>query len=172
MVTQICVADFNKIEGDWIQQIRYSVFSREQKIDAAIDLDGQDPGAIHVLAKVDQGFAGTARMLGDGHIGRLAVLKSVRGKGVGKKLMQALVEIARERGMERVFLGAQEHAVGFYHKLGFIEYGSPHVEAGILHVNMEKRIRPLNSSPSNKQGTPPHGNHSQKKTDGTINPTG
>lgn len=142
MVLEICVADFNKIEGDWIQQIRYSVFSQEQKIDAAIDLDGQDSGAIHVLAKVDQGFAGTGRMLGDGHIGRLAVLKSVRGKGVGKKLMQTLVEIARERGMERVFLGAQEHAVGFYDKLGFIEYGSPHVEAGILHVNMEKMIYP------------------------------
>ncbi len=157
MTIEIRIADYDGIEGKRIQQIRYSVFSLEQKIDAALDLDGQDPGAVHVLAKVDQVFAGTGRMLGDGHIGRLAVLKSVRGKDVGKKLVQTLVEIAREKGMERVFLGAQEHAVGFYHKLGFIEYGSPHMEAGILHVNMEKMIHPLSSYPSNNQGTQPHG---------------
>ena len=144
MTIEIRIADYDGIEGKRIQQIRYSVFSLEQKIDAALDLDGQDPGAVHVLAKVDQVFAGTGRMLGDGHIGRLAVLKSVRGKDVGKKLVQKLVKIAGEKGMERVFLGAQEHAVGFYRKLGFIEYGSPYVEAGILHVHMEKMIRPSN----------------------------
>lgn len=157
MITQVCVVDFNKIEGDRIQQIRHTVFSQEQKIDAAIDLDGQDPGAVHVLAKVDQAFSGTGRMLGDGHIGRLAVLKSVRGRGVGKKMVQALVEIAGERGLERVFLGAQEHAVGFYHKLGFVEYGSPYVEAGIRHVHMEKRIHPSTSYLSPRQFTPSQG---------------
>jgi predicted GNAT family N-acyltransferase len=140
MTIKIHIAHFDGIDKERIQQIRYSVFSQEQKIDAAIDLDGQDPGAVHVLAKVDQVFAGTGRMLGDGHIGRLAVLKSARGKDVGKKLVQKLVEIAGERGMERVFLGSQEHAVGFYRKLGFIEYGAAYEEAGILHVHMEKMI--------------------------------
>ena len=128
------------MRGKQIQQIRYSVFSREQKIDVAIDLDGQDPGAVHVLAKVDQVFVGTGRILKDGHIGRLAVLKPARGKGVGEKLVLKFLEIAREKGMELVFLGSQEHVVGFYRKLGFMEYGSPYVEAGILHVHMETII--------------------------------
>jgi len=144
MALEIGIADFDGIEGERIQQIRHSVFSMEQKIDAALDLDGQDPGAVHVLAKVGGVFAGTGRMLEDGHIGRLAVLKLFRGKDVGKKLVEKLVEIAGERGMERVFLGAQEHAVGFYRKLGFVEYGAAYVEAGILHVHMEKMIRPSN----------------------------
>ena len=139
---EIIVADFDSAEGSQIKQIRKSVFSLEQKIDASLDLDGQDPCAVHVLAEMDGQFVGTGRMLGDGHIGRLAVLKSARGRGVGKKLVQKLLDVAGQQGGGRVFLGAQEHAVGFYEKLGFQKYGSPYEEAGIRHMHMEKRIPP------------------------------
>ena len=139
--TQVIVAGFERELGGWIRQIRNSVFSLEQKIDVSLDLDGQDPGAVHVLAKINGQFVGTGRVLGDGHIGRLAVLKCARGKGVGEKLVLKLMEIAGGKGMKRVFLGAQEHAVGFYEKLGFLKYGSPYEEAGIRHLHMEKIIQ-------------------------------
>ncbi len=137
---QIIVARFDREWGSRIRQIRNSVFSLEQKIDPSLDLDGQDPGAVHVLAEMNGQFVGTGRMLGDGHIGRLAVLKTARGKGLGKKLVEKLLDVAGTQGMGRVFLGAQEHAVGFYEKLGFLRYGSPYEEAGIRHIHMEKII--------------------------------
>jgi predicted GNAT family N-acyltransferase len=76
-------------------------------------------------------------MLGDGHIGRLAVLKEFRGRGLGAAAVRALVEEAGRSGMERVYLGSQSHAVGFYQKLGFSVCGAPYNEAGIEHVHME-----------------------------------
>ena len=141
MITmEIRVAGYDGAEGDGIRNIRNLVFSQEQGVDPSLDLDGQYPGAVHVLAKMNGQFVGTGRMLGDGHIGRLAVLKTARGKGIGKELVEKLLAVAGERGMGRVFLGAQEHAVGFYEKLGFLRYGSPYEEAGIQHLHMEKII--------------------------------
>jgi len=136
----LIVEGFDTVWGERIKQIRQFVFSSEQKIDPALDLDGQDTFALHVLAETGGQFVGTGRILGDGHIGRLAVIKSARGKGIGEKLVANLFGIAKEKGMSRVFLGAQEHAVGFYEKLGFLKYGFPYEEAGIQHIHMEKMI--------------------------------
>jgi predicted GNAT family N-acyltransferase len=136
----IIVEGFDTVWGERIKQIRNLVFSLEQKIDPALDLDGQDPFSLHVVAEIRGQFVGTGRILGDGHIGRLAVLKSVRGKGIGEKLVAKLFGIAKQKGMSRVFLGAQEHAVEFYEKLGFLKYGFPYEEAGIQHIHMEKMI--------------------------------
>lgn len=134
------VEGFDTIWGERIKQIRQSVFSLEQKVDPALDLDGQDAFALHVLAEMNGQFVGTGRMLGDGHIGRIAVIKSARGKGIGGKLVVTLIGIAQQKGMPRVFLGAQKHAVGFYEKLGFLKYGFAYEEAGIQHIHMEKMI--------------------------------
>lgn len=89
----------------------------------------------------DGEYAGTGRMLPDGHMGRLAVLKSFRGRGLGKELILKLLEEAAKRGIRRVFPGAQEHAVGFYRHLGFSEYGEPYEEAGIRHIYRVKFIQ-------------------------------
>ena len=140
LTLHIIVDGFDTVWGERIRQVRTVVFSLEQKIDPALDLDGQDPFSLHVLAEMSGQFVGTGRMLPDGHIGRLAVLNSVREKGIGEKLVAKLFGIAKQKGMSRVFLGAQEHAVGFYEKLGFQKYGFPYEEAGIQHIHMEKMI--------------------------------
>ena len=77
-------------------------------------------------------------MLSDGHIGRLAVLKEYRGQGLGAQALLALVAEADRIGLDRVYLGAQKHAVGFYERLGFSVYGEPYMEVGIEHVHMER----------------------------------
>jgi predicted GNAT family N-acyltransferase len=123
-----------------IEKIRTQVFSHEQGVDPDIDFDGQDMAAVHVLAICKGQVAGTGRLLADGHIGRLAVLKSARRCGAGQALVRQLVAQARSQGLTRVFLGAQEHAVGFYEKLGFSCYGVPYEEAGIRHIHKEKQI--------------------------------
>ena len=124
-----------------IRDIRNDVFTREQQIDKDVDFDGQDRDAVHVLVSCRGRYVGTGRMLADGHIGRLAVLREYRGQGLGAKAVRALVKEAKDRRMSRVYLGSQTHAIGFYEKLGFSAYGEPYVEANIEHVHMERSIK-------------------------------
>jgi len=134
------IVQFDARYGPEIRKIRTSVFTGEQNVPVSLDFDGLDPSVVHVLVKDGDRFVGTGRMLDDGHIGRLAVLKEKRGKGFGAAAVGALVEEAKRAGMKRVFLGAQMHARGFYQKLGFTEYGSPFIEANIEHIHMKKTL--------------------------------
>jgi predicted GNAT family N-acyltransferase len=140
-MTESIIVNFDEQYEPEIRKIRNSVFTQEQKVPEGIDFNGNDPDAIHVLVKTGDRFVGTGRMLQDGHIGRLAVLAEHRGKGFGAEAVKALIEEAKRAGMRRVFLGAQLHAIGFYKRLGFTEYGSPFKEANIDHIYMEKTIQ-------------------------------
>lgn len=122
--------------SEQILSLRYRVFSLEQGVDPAIDIDGLDNDAIQILAHVDEIPVGTGRMLSDGHIGRIAVLADFRKSGIGKEIMLRLINTARDRELERVFLGAQVSAVPFYQKIGFIPCGENYMEANILHTPM------------------------------------
>ncbi len=134
------VVRFDAQYGPEIRRIRNAVFTAEQHIDKKIDFDGQDPDAVHVLVACQGAYVGTGRMLRDGHIGRLAVLKAYRGCGLGAQVLLALVQEAERRGLKRVYLGAQKQAVGFYERLGFSVYGEPYVEVNIEHLHMERFI--------------------------------
>lgn len=120
-----------------IVNIRTTVFLKEQKVAPEIDFDNQDQLAVHILIYQDNKAVGTARMLQDGHIGRVAILKPYRRCGLGSKVMAALISEARKKGYKRVFLGAQLSAIGFYEKMGFQMFGDEFIEAGIRHVEME-----------------------------------
>lgn len=139
--------DFNISRADWLRNqtdimlIRETVFMQEQHVSADLEWDGLDDRAIHLLARDNLGKAiGTARLLPDGHIGRLAVLKPWRGQGVGNALLQTLLDVARKNKLNKVDLNAQVHALGFYEQLGFSANGSAFLDADILHQHMEKVI--------------------------------
>lgn len=123
-----------------IRTIRYEVFTKEQGIESVMDFDGRDEGAIHCLVEHDGKYIGTGRMLSDGHIGRLAVLKGNRSNGYGTTILKTLIAEAKKKNLKRVFLGAQESAIGFYEHLGFSVYGDPFIEVGIKHVPMQKYV--------------------------------
>ncbi|MBL4831434.1 MAG: GNAT family N-acetyltransferase [Aliivibrio sp.] len=127
-----------KDEKPQIQSIRNTVFTIEQGVDSTIDFDGQDDDAIHVLVKENGRAVGTGRMLADGHIGRVAIIKESRGEGVGAKVVLRLVDEAIKLNFASVYLGAQLQAVDFYLKLGFTPYGEEYIEADIKHISMEK----------------------------------
>ncbi|MEJ2345323.1 MAG: GNAT family N-acetyltransferase [Gammaproteobacteria bacterium] len=117
--------------------VREQVFVHEQHVPPELEWDGLDPRCVHVVARVGSGeVVGTARMLADGHIGRMAVLPAWRGRGVGSALLRALLEEARRRGIEHPFLHAQTTAVGFYLRHGFAIAGNEFIDAGIPHVAM------------------------------------
>ncbi len=124
-----------------IGAIRHEVFICEQDIDPELEFDGLDDRAVHALVYVDGVPVATGRILDDGHIGRIAVLKEYRGQGLGEKVVLSLIKKAEEKGCSRVYLGSQTHAANFYLKLGFVPYGSEFMEAGIPHISMERLLQ-------------------------------
>jgi len=124
---------------DALRAVRWKVFVEEQRVPEELEWDEEDERSRHVLAvNVDGGPIGTGRLLRDGHIGRMAVLKDWRGRGVGSALLQLLLRLARESKHEIVRLHAQTHAAGFYARHGFVAEGDEFMEAGIPHVIMTR----------------------------------
>lgn len=120
-----------------LASVREAVFVREQGVPAELEWDGLDDTCIHALAADECGNAiGTARMLPDGHIGRMAVLQGWRGRGVGSELLEVMLDQARAAGFETVRLNAQTHVVAFYRRFGFRAIGAEFMDAGIPHVTM------------------------------------
>jgi predicted GNAT family N-acyltransferase len=120
--------------------IRFTVFCEEQGVPREIELDEHDSQSIHVIAYDGSNAVGTGRLLPDGHIGRMAVLKDWRNRGLGGLMLQRLIEKARERGDRQIVLSAQVHAVPFYRAHGFVPQGSEYMEAGIRHQEMVRRL--------------------------------
>lgn len=124
--------------------LRRAVFIIEQEIDEADEMDDLDDVGIHLLATVDGTPAGTARLLIDGEvgkIGRICVLSSHRGTGLGAKIVTASINHLRTLpGITKAKLGSQDHAIGFYEKLGFTAYGPFYDDAGIPHRDMVRDI--------------------------------
>ena len=122
-----------------LRTVRWKVFVEEQHVPEDLEWDDEDERSDHVMAVARDGAPiGTGRLLRDGHIGRMAVLKEWRGQGVGSALMIHLLRLARESGHEVVRLHAQTHAAGFYAKHGFAADGGEFMEAGIPHVVMSR----------------------------------
>ncbi len=119
--------------------IRMRVFVKEQGVPAEIELDADDQRATHLLASVGPRAVGTARVVeqpGSAKIGRMAVLKTYRGRGVGKKLLQRAIEAAKKRGVRKIYLHAQVPVIEFYESMGFRCVGPVFNEAGIPHRKM------------------------------------
>ena len=120
--------------------IRFTVFVEEQGVPFEIELDEYDPLSVHALV-FDQGKpVATGRLLPDGHIGRMAVLKEWRGRGIGALMLTRLIERAKARGDREVVLSAQIHAAPFYAAHGFVAHGEEYMEAGIRHQEMRRRL--------------------------------
>ncbi len=123
------------------QAIRYAVFVIEQNIPVELEWDEMDAVSLHAVAYDETGISlGTGRLLPDGHIGRMAVKKNARGQGVGGALLNALVELARQRGDKCAMLNAQAIAEPFYAAHGFARDGVEFMEAGIPHIGMAKKL--------------------------------
>lgn len=132
--------------GSWealagvVTPIRFRVFVDEQGVPPEMELDEFDAVSCHVVALAEGEPVGTGRLLPDGHIGRMAVLATWRGRGVGTALLEALIVEASHREMTRLVLSAQTHALGFYTRFGFTVKGDVYDEAGLPHQAMEKAL--------------------------------
>lgn len=131
--------------GREAQAIRSEVFIDEQKIPAEMEWDAADAECVHAVAFNRFGMAlATGRLLehvpGTAKIGRMAVRPAMRGSGIGRAVLDALMVAARERGEREVLLHAQTSAAPFYLRAGFQPRGPEFEEAGIAHVEMVRAL--------------------------------
>lgn len=126
-----------------LRALRRAVFIEEQRVPEELEWDDADDRSYHVLATSEEGEPiGTGRLKLDGQIGRMAVARSWRRRGVGAAILQALLDLARKEGCTTVRLHAQTHAIEFYAKYGFVAIGEEFDEAGIPHRMMELKLEP------------------------------
>lgn len=139
---EISVEYYNDITED-TRYIRETVFVTEQGFYE--EFDEIDKKSIHILIKVNNRRAATARIYksddnGKWTIGRFAVLKEYRGKGLGLYLMKKVEEKIKEQGGLIAELSAQKQAEKFYLSLGYKPMGEIYYDQHALHIHMEKEI--------------------------------
>jgi predicted GNAT family N-acyltransferase len=149
--------DFQTEVADWsnpdqraaLLSLRETVFIHEQGVPEQRERDGLDVGCWHVLARDDDGQPiGCGRLTPEHKIGRMAVLKDWRGRGVGVALLRELVSRARTQGWPVVALDAQVSAIGFYERSGFVAYGEEFEDAGLRHRNMRLALPAADDEPA------------------------
>ena len=125
-------------------RVRARTFVEEMGVPAELEHDAADATATHVVALQDGRVVATGRLLlqaeGRCRIGRMAVVRELRGRGLGTGVLSALEDEARRRGMTEAVLHAQVHARDFYARLGYTGEGGEFTEAGLRHIVMTKRL--------------------------------
>ena len=133
--------------GEQASALRQAVFLGEFQIPLDLAHDVADLESVHalVLNRLGQALA-TGRLMREGpglaRIARVAVNRAIRSTGFGRMVMQALMQLAAERGDTRVVLCSQCSAEGFYTRLGFVPIDEPFIEAGVPHVDMARILGP------------------------------
>lgn len=123
------------------RQIRETVFVEEQGYTLEEEFDEYDAVCPHLVLFEGEAPVATGRLIllpdGTAKLGRIAVLKSHRGKHLGAKIVEALLEKAKSLGAKRAYVSAQCYAIPFYNKFGFKEYGEEYPDGRIPHMDMD-----------------------------------
>lgn len=133
----IWVARASAVEFDLVRAIRQAVFVEEQGVPAELEVDGRDAESVHFLARLGTLPVATARARhtsGGWKVERVAVLAPQRGLGVGMSLVRHVLEQAPAGVL--VYVHAQQSALGFWERAGFVAEGMSFEEAGIAHRRM------------------------------------
>ena len=129
---------------DEARYIRETVFLEEQGFEK--EYDENDNIAKHIVIYEDNTAIATCRVYWDEevncyHIGRIAVLKPHRGKGLGIKVVTEAEKLVKEMGGKEIFISGQLQVAEFYkNKLGYTQYGDVYPEENHPHVALKKTI--------------------------------
>lgn len=130
------------ITGGWEQLekdaklIREQVFIQEQGIAPEDEWDDLDAMVLHFIVYDREQPIATARLLPQHSVGRVAVLVPYRKRGIGKILMQHIIEYARQQNLPYLKLSAQTYVIAFYEALGFVVQGEEYLDCAIPHIDM------------------------------------
>jgi len=139
----ICRVVTTQDELQKVFQLRTEVFVNEQHVPIDLEMDAFDQVAIHMICTENLETVGCGRIILDGSvawIGRVAVKKDWRNKGIGRQLMVKMMKVALEKGATTISLHAQLPVVGFYQNLGFSAHGETFIDAGIEHIEMNYQV--------------------------------
>jgi predicted GNAT family N-acyltransferase len=142
--TIISVGFDNQLMRDALE-LRREVFVDEQGVPAEIEVDDEDATAVHLVSTIGERVVATLRITPMGHadkIGRVAVQREFRGKGVGRRIVERAMRLIAEKGGREIVLHAQVPIIDFYRRLGYREEGEVEMDAGIPHIWMRKRLEP------------------------------
>ena len=123
--------------------LRHEVFVVEQHVPVDEELDEHDDSALHLVAVEDGRIVATARVVMDGataKLGRVAVAKEARRRGIASRLIDESEAYARKQGATRIALAAQTGALALYEKAGYTGYGERFMDANLEHLMMEKHL--------------------------------
>ena len=132
---------FSELEKD-IRYVRDRVFVSEQGWSVGEVYDDADLSCIQLVAYKDGEPVGVARCVfgEEQHIGRVGVLKELRGLHIGVEIMRAMIEHISALGGGEILLHSQLERQGFYEALGFFVCGEPYLQGKIEHVPMRYNI--------------------------------
>jgi ElaA protein len=120
--------------------VRERVFVEEQGVPIEEELDGHDAEALHLVAlSPERQVVATLRLLFDGEtvkVGRVAVERDWRRRGIAARMLDIALEEARTRGCRHARLASQLDVVSLYEGAGFTVQSEVFEEAGIPHVWM------------------------------------
>ncbi len=137
--------DRQELEDMYYQ--RWLVLRAPEGMDRGTEKDKYDDSAFHLVAVCNDKVIGSARLreLSPelGSIAYVSVLPEFRNQGIGTKLVNKLIEKAKEENLKRLRLMTRITALGFYKRLGFLEAGEPFDYLDIPHIFMYFKIFPL-----------------------------
>ena len=122
-------------------QVRMTVFVEEQKVPPEEELDAHDETAIHFISYDEEKAVAASRLRfveEYGKLERICVLKTYRGRDIGKQIIHEMEAVILKNGYKKAKLNAQTHAQVFYQKLGYETVSGEFMDAGIPHVTMIK----------------------------------
>lgn len=142
----------NKNELDDMYYQRWLVLRAPLGMERGTEKDKYDDSAIHLVAVCDRNVIGSARLrelsAELGSIAYVSVLPNFQNQGIGTKLIQELIEIAKEKNLRTLRVMTRLNALEFYKRLGFLEKGTPFEYLDIPHTFMYLKL----PSPLNERG--------------------
>ncbi len=121
-------------------EIRNEVFVEEQGFKE--EFDSFDETATHIVGFINSKSVATSRIIqnldGSFLIGRIAVRKDYRKKGLGAEIIEFSEKLIKEKGGKIIYIHAQLQAKGFYEKLGYFPFGDEDEDEGCPHQMMKK----------------------------------
>lgn len=123
--------------------IRITVFVEEQGFKEEFDTD--DNISTHIVLFNDKEPVATGRFYFDSEkqeymIGRLAVIKEYRGKGLGSEIVKEAERLIKLKGGKSVSLHSQCQAQPFYENLGYTAFGESDFDEDCPHQWMRKEL--------------------------------
>lgn len=126
--------------------IRKELFFKNMENSTSLIQDNFEENGIHVVCLNDNKVVGTGRMnvVNDTSIvSQMAIKSTCQNQGVGSKILKALIEKSKEKGLSKIKLSARKTAISFYEKFNFKPCGNqyPSKKTGIIHQEMELKIK-------------------------------